>query len=492
MVGVGCCKFYEKQRLLCRVSFRFFLSTTQKTPPPVKNGNLLLYKMISPAAAGLTAKASLVPILDQWIRRQGNNHSNAAGDLKNMIKVFRNHNRYSQALQLSEWMTNRSYLDKSSGNIAVHLDLISRVYGLQQADKFFNTIPDASKDFKVYGTLLNCYAFNKSLEKAEATMEKMKQLGYMTTHSYHSMLNLYSKTRNHDKLLKLVEEMEKTGVRYNRTTYYILLSAYASFDINAMENLLAYMETNPDLTLDWHVYIIAAKGYLNFGQNEKSLEMLKKSEQSVHENTNAVAYEILLTMYANLALKDHVYRIWDLYKTTCRKVNNKMYHHMASSLVKLDENEGAEKILTEWESETASFDFWVVNVLVNGYSRKGDWKKAEEYIERLVGMGKQPPKSTWDCLATAYCKYKEMEKAVEAMKKAISCSDDHWSLNQVTLIACVKYLEKKGDMEVAKEFARLVKGRRVMESATDGNSTVGLVVNSSGHACSPNENINNV
>ncbi|MFS7983933.1 putative tetratricopeptide-like helical domain superfamily [Helianthus anomalus] len=177
-----------------------------------------------------------------------------------MIKVFRNYNRYSQALQLYEWMTHRSYLEKSSGNIAVQLDLISRVYGLQQAEKYFNTIPDSIKDFKVYGTLLNSYAFKKSLEKAEETMEKMKQLGYMTTLSYHTMLNLYSKTRNHDKLLKLVEEMEKTGVRNNRTTYYILLSAYAYFDIKEMENLLGYMEINPDLILDWHLYIIAAKG----------------------------------------------------------------------------------------------------------------------------------------------------------------------------------------------------------------------------------------
>lgn len=354
-------------------------------------------------------------------------------------------------------MTNKRYLDQSSENVAVHLDLISRVHGLQQADEFFNTIPDALKNFKVYGTLLNCYAFKKSLEKAEATMEKMKQLGYMTTHSYNSMLNLYTKTKCHDKLLKLVEEMEKTGVRYYKTTYYILLNAYASFDIKVMENLLGYMETNRGLMLDWHVYITAAKGYANFGQNERCLEMLKKAEQFVYENTDGNAYEILLTMYANLAQKDQVYRIWDLYKKTWRKVKNTGYHHMVSSLVRLDDVEGAEKILAEWESKTASFDFRVVNVLVNGYSKKGEWKKAEDYVARLVGMGKQPPKSTWDCLATAFCKCGKMEKAVDAMKKAISCYDDHWSLNQVTLIACVKYLEKKGDMELAKEFAKLTK-----------------------------------
>ncbi|KAL8188756.1 hypothetical protein R6Q57_029776 [Mikania cordata] len=478
MVALRCCKFYDNPLLseanpISRVFFNSSFSSTTEQTHSIQNLSAL-YKRISPVE--LNARDSIVPFLDQWVQ-EGNNI--IADELKNMIKVFRNHNRYSQALQLSEWMTNRSYLDQSPGNIAVHMDLISRVHGLEQAEKFFNTIPDTSKNFKVYGTLLNCYAFKKSLEKAEITMEKMKQLGYMTTLSYHSMLNLYSKTKIYDKLVKLVEEMKTTGVRYHRTTYYILLNAYASFDIKAMENLLGYMETNSELTLDWHVYIIAAKGYLNFGQNEKSLEMLKKSEQLVHENANGSAYEILLTMYANLAKKDHVYRMWDLYKKIRSKVNNKGYHYMASSLVKLDDIEGAERILAEWESKTTLFDFWVVNILVNGYSKKGDWKKAEDYVERLVRMGKQPPKSTWDCLATAYCKYREMDKAVDAMKKAISCYDDRWQINQVTLIACVKYLEEKGDMGVAKEFAKLIAGRIDGESAGDNSLTVSLV-NASG------------
>ncbi|GJY85057.1 pentatricopeptide repeat-containing protein [Tanacetum coccineum] len=285
------------------------------------------------------------------------------------------------------------------------------------------------------------------------------------------MLTLYNKTRNYDKLLKLLHEMDKEGVRYHRTTYYMQLTAYASFDIKAMEELLGHIEFDIDVPLDWHVYIIAAKGYLNFGKNTKALVMLKKSEELLkllHQNTNGGAYEILLSMYANLKKKDDVYRIWDLYKKTWRKVNNKGYHHMISSLVKLDDINGAEKIMTEWESETSSFDFWVVNVLVNGYSKKGDWMKAEDYVERLVRMEKQPPTSTWDCLATALCKYKEMEKAVDAMRKAIMSYDNSWKLNQVTLTECVKYLEEKGDMEVAKEFSKFTR-RRAADSESVSN-----------------------
>ncbi|KAJ9562907.1 hypothetical protein OSB04_008067 [Centaurea solstitialis] len=410
------CKFADRS-LLSNPSFisKFvfnasFFSTKTQTASIQDHDVLLLYKRIS-----LNPRTSIVPILDQWLQ-EGNEI--IVDKLKNMIKVLRNHNRYTHALQLSEWMTNRSLLDQSPGNIAVHLDLVSRVHGLKQAEKIFDTIPDSLKNFKVYGTLLNCYTFKKSLEKAEATMEKMKQLG---------------------------------------TTYYLQLTAYASFDINAMEKLLGYMEANPNLTLDWHVYIIAAKGYLKFGQHKKSLEMLKKSEGCVYENTNGVAYEILMTMYANLAEKDEVYRIWDLYRKRWRKINDKGYHHMISSLVKLDDIDGAEKIVAEWESVRRSFCFWVPNVLVNAYGKKGDWEKAESYIERLVGMGKKPPTSTWDILGTMFCKHGEMEKAVGALRKAIlSRGDDHWKLNEVTLRECLKYLEEKGDVEVVKEFVEVI------------------------------------
>ncbi|XP_071701575.1 pentatricopeptide repeat-containing protein At2g20710, mitochondrial-like [Rutidosis leptorrhynchoides] len=414
-------------------------------------------KKVSPALI------KCMTILDQW-RNKGNEISDMNVDeLKNMIKVFRNHNEYSQAIQLSELIT-----DKTPGNIAVHLDLTARVYGLQQAEYYFDSIPDSLKNYKVYGTLLNCYAFNLSLEKAESTMEKMKQLGYMTSHSYHSMLSLYTKTRNHKRLVKLVDEMLKTGVRYHRTTYYMHLTAYGTFDIEAMEKLLGYMETNPDITLDWRVYLIAAKGYLNFDQKIKSLEMLKKSEAFVYQNTDGIAYESLITMYANLGEKEDVYRIWDLYKKTWRKVSNTGYHHMVSALVKLDDLEGAEKILTEWESSTNNFDFWVVNVLVNGYSKKGYWKKAESYVERLVGMGMKPPTSTWNCLATAFCNSKEMEKAVIAMKNAILSYDNRWKLNQVTLKSCIKYLQEKGDTEVANEFAAAIEGHNEKKPKIEG------------------------
>ena len=90
----------------------------------------------------------------------------------------------------------------------VHLDLVSRVKGLGEAEKYFNSLPEDVKNLQVYGALLNCYATMKSVEKAEATAQKMKQRGMMTTLSYNSMLNLYKKIGDNEKLDRLYQEMK--------------------------------------------------------------------------------------------------------------------------------------------------------------------------------------------------------------------------------------------------------------------------------------------
>ncbi|KAE9460321.1 hypothetical protein C3L33_07777, partial [Rhododendron williamsianum] len=102
---------------------------------------------------------------------------------------------------------------------------------------------------------------------------------------------------------------------------------------------------------------------------------------------------------------------------------------MISSLIKLDDLDGAENILVEWESVNTSFDFDIPNLLINAYSRKGPLEKAEACISRDVERGQRPTAGTWDRIATGYYKDNQMAKAVETMKKAITADQCGWELN---------------------------------------------------------------
>jgi pentatricopeptide repeat protein len=66
----------------------------------------------------------------------------------------------------------------SSGERAIHLDLIAKVHGIASAEKYFADLPDIEKNQPTYSALLNCYVKEKNIEKSEAIMEKVKDLGF--------------------------------------------------------------------------------------------------------------------------------------------------------------------------------------------------------------------------------------------------------------------------------------------------------------------------
>lgn len=357
--------------------------------------------------------------------------------------------------QISEWLSDERIRGLSSGDIAVRLDLISKVHGLDQAEKYFNTTPDSLRGYQIYGALLNCYAEKQSFEKAEAIFQKMRELDFLKNSlSYNVMLSLYSQMGKHEKLAILVQEMQAKGIKCDKFTFNIRLNAYAAAsDIEGMEKLLIEMEADPLVTMDWNTYVIVANGYLKASQFEKALSMLRRSEQVISDKTRRFAYEQLLTLYAGIGNKDEVYRIWNLYKNMGRHYNSG-YVCVLSSLMKLDDANGAEKILEEWESGNTRLDFRVPCILIRAYWKKGLPEKAEAYVERLIEKGMEPDARIWNCMSTGYYMDGQMAKAVETMKKAVLACQQQWKPNRFTLAACLEYLKGEGDVEVADEILR--------------------------------------
>ncbi|KAH7533328.1 pentatricopeptide repeat-containing protein At2g20710, mitochondrial [Ziziphus jujuba] len=433
-----------------RVSRVLFYSTEalSSSSPPVDS----LYDRISRIG---NPRVSIVPVLNQWVE-QGRDVKQA--QLQKIIRQLRKYRRFTHALQISEWISIERNHGLSSGDTAVHLDLISKVHGLEQAEKYFDSIPDSLRGYQIHGALLNCYAEKQSFDKAEVIFKEMRELGFLKNSlSYNVMLSLYSQMSKHEKLASLVQEMEAKGIKCDKFTFNIRLNAYAAnSDIEGMEKLLTSMEADPLVDIDWNTYVIIANGYLKAGQFEKALTMLRRSEQLIGGKARRFAYEQLLTLYAVLANKDEVYRIWNLYKNIGRRYNSG-YVCVLSSLVKLNDIDGAEKILEEWESGDTRLDFRVPCMLIRAYWKKGLPEKAEAYIKRLIESGKKPDARIWNCMSTGYYMDGQMAKAVETMKKAVLACEQQWKPNRFTLAACLEYLKGEGNVEVADEILTLLR-----------------------------------
>ena len=305
-------------------------------------------------------------------------------------------------------------------------------------------------------------------------MQEMRDMGFVKTLSYNVMLGLYSRLGKHEKLDNLMQEMEENGIGLDSFTYCIRLNAYcATSDMEGMEKLLMKLETDPAVNSDWNAYIVAANGYLKADLKEKAVEMLKKSEQFISGRSRRFGYEILLTLYATMGNKTEVYRIWNLYKTI-GKFFNTGYVAMVSSLLKLDDMDGAEKTFEEWLSGNKFFDFRVPNLLIRAYCKKGLLEKAEQLVSRAIEQGEEPIAVTWDALAAGYHENNQMEKAVDTLKKALLATSQGWKPNPVTLSACLEYLKGKDDVEEAENLIRLLREQSLV-SAYDSDRLVNYI-----------------
>ncbi|KAG6722579.1 hypothetical protein I3842_03G167700 [Carya illinoinensis] len=438
---------YAIPRVFC--AFCYHSETLPGSAPKIDS----LYGRIS---RDCDPRVPIVRVIDQWLE-EGRDIQNS--ELHRLIKLLRKYHRFQHALQIYEWLSEQRNPNLSPGHISVRLNLISKVHCLEEAEKYFDSIPDTSRiTIQVYGAMLKCYAEHKSLGKAEATMQKMRELGFLKSPvSYNVMLTLYSRMGKTEKLESLIQEMENMGINWDMFTLNIRLNAYATTsDIKGMEKLLMKMEADPEITVNWNAYAVAANGYSKAGLHEKTVEMLKKAEQLVSGKTRKSAYEMFLTIYAAIQNKAEVYRIWTLYGGI-GEVWNSGFLSMMSSLVKLDDLDGAEKILEEWESVTTFLDFRIPRVLITAYCKKGLLEKAESYIDRLKESGMEVDSITWDRLASGYHAHGQLEKAVETMKQALLVGWPGYKPNRFILTEHLKYLKEKGDLEAAEEILRLLR-----------------------------------
>uniref|UniRef100_M1C391 Pentatricopeptide repeat-containing protein n=3 Tax=Solanum tuberosum TaxID=4113 RepID=M1C391_SOLTU len=383
-----------------------------------------------------------------------------------MIKSLKDYRRYKHALEVSYWMTDKRCFSPEYSDIGVRIHLIFKVKGLEEVEKYINSIPQQFKGFQTYSALLNCYASEKSVEKAEAIMQKVKDMGL--AHNplcYSFMMKMYYRTGDWEKMDNMMNEMEGKGINFDQFILIIRLSAYAAAgDSDGMDKIARMLESDKRITLNWNAYSIIAEKYLNVGQVEKALTMLNKLEGMLATSKNKQGLlGVLLNLYAQAGKKEELHRVWDLFKQNLR-IYNKGYISMMNSLMKFDDIEGVEQIFEEWESGGLSYDFRIPNFLIGAYCRNGLLRKAEALFDRGLSKGGVPTVITWCHLASGYIHEDQVSKAIEALNKAMSICPPKFIPSKETLRTCVEYWENQGNVEKAEEFVRSLEVEGVFSS----------------------------
>ncbi|XVF25813.1 hypothetical protein REPUB_Repub13aG0245900 [Reevesia pubescens] len=408
-----------------------------------------LYSRISPLGS---ADKSVEAELEGWLKN-GNNIRVA--ELQRIIRDLRKRKRFTQALQVSEWMNKKGLCAFSPTEHAVQLDLIGKVCGFSSAESYFYNLEDQDKTEKTYGALLNCYVRQHQTDKALSHLQKMKELGFTSsTLTYNDMMCLYTNIRQREKVPDVMREMKENKVSPDNFSYRICINSYGvRSDLEGMERILMEMESQPHIKMDWNTYAVVANFYIKVGLTEKAIDALQKSEQKL-DNKDGTGYNHLISLYASLGDKAEVLRLWGLEKDACKRYLNKDFMTMLQSLVKLDAFEESEKVLKEWESSGNCYDVRIPNIVITGYAEKGLHEKAEVILENLMERGKVTTPNSWGVVATGYLDKGEVKKAFKCMTAALSLFVENkgWKPNLRVITSILDWLGDEGSAHDVEDF----------------------------------------
>lgn len=363
-------------------------------------------------------------------------------------------------MQLSEVMTHRG-VNKTVSDHAIHLDLVAKARGIVAAESYFIGLPEASKNHLTYGALLNCYCKELMTEKAEALVEKMKELKIgMSSMPYNSLMTLCTKNNQPEKVPAIIQEMKASDVMLDIFSYNVWMRSLAAVnDISGVERVIDEMKRDGRVTADWTTYSNLASIYADAGLVQKAENALKELE-SIHDRTDLTAFQFLITLYSRIGKLHEVYRIWRSLRLAFKKTVNISYLNMIQALAQLNDIPGAEKCFREWESSCATYDIRVANALMKAYTSDNHLEKAEEIKQRAVNRGAKPNSKTWEIFMDYHIKTGDFKTAVDCVANGISAgnSDDkkwHPATNVVSTL--MKHFEEEKDVDAAESFLQILK-----------------------------------
>ncbi|ESW16625.1 hypothetical protein PHAVU_007G171700 [Phaseolus vulgaris] len=393
-------------------------------------------------------KRSAVIVINKW--KEEGRAPPRKYQLNRIVRELRREKRYKHALEVCEWMTLQKDIKLVPGDYAVHLDLITKVRGLESAENFFEDLPDRMRGQQTCSALLHSYVQNNLVDKAEALMLKMSECDFLRCPlPYNHMLTLYISNGKLEKVPKIIQEL-KMNTSPDVVTFNLWLTACASQnDVETAERVLLELKKTK-IDPDWVTYSTLTNLYIKSASIEKAGSTVKEMENRTSRKTR-VAFSSLLSLHTNMGNKDDVNRIWKKMKASFRKMNDNEYICIISSMVKLGDIAGAEDLYREWESVSGTNDVRVSNILLASYINQDQMELAESFCNQIVQKGVIPCYTTWELFTWGYLKRKDVEKFLDYFSKAIS-SVNKWRLDQRLVQEAFKIIEKQAHTQGADQL----------------------------------------
>ncbi|KAK7246716.1 hypothetical protein RIF29_41586 [Crotalaria pallida] len=317
-------------------------------------------------------KRSATNILQKWVLE--GNPTVTASQLRDISKDLRRSQRYKHALEISEWMVTHEEYELSDSDYAVRIDLMTKVFGIDAAERYFEGLPLAAKTSETYTALLHSYAGAKLTEKAEELYQRIKDSNLpFDALTYNEMMTLYMSVGQVQKVPSVVEEMKQQKVAPDIFTYNLWISSCAaSLNIDEVRRILDEMSHGAGSNESWIRYLNLANIYVTVGHLDNAgATALVETEKRITQS-QWITYGFLIILHAGLGSKDKIDQIWNSLRMTKQKMIGRNYICVLSSYLMLGHMKEAGEVIDQWmQSTTTGFDILACERIMTAFTDIG-------------------------------------------------------------------------------------------------------------------------
>jgi pentatricopeptide repeat protein len=271
--------------------------------------------------------------------------------------------------------------DLSGNDYAIRIDLITKVFGLNAAEDFFNNLVTRSPD--AYIALLHNFSASKSVDKAEKLFDQMKDENVLLDAlPFNEIMTLYVSVGEREKVFGVVSEMKRLKVRLDLYSYNLWVSAHgAVLDFEGIMKVLSELEQDANCDQRWDVYRKLVRVYIEVGQFEGVENSMKLIEADTKVSAREwITYDLLVILHASLDNKGRIKEMWRCMKMSPGKMTYRNYICVVSSYLMVGELEEAGKIIDQWkESKEPEFNLSSCCRLFGAFMKFGSMEIAENF-----------------------------------------------------------------------------------------------------------------
>ncbi|XP_057501823.1 LOW QUALITY PROTEIN: pentatricopeptide repeat-containing protein At5g09450, mitochondrial-like [Actinidia eriantha] len=318
-------------------------------------------------------KRSATNVLQKWASE---GRETTVSDLRHISGELRQSRRFKHALEISEWMVSHEEFKLSDSDYAVRIDLMTKVFGVDAAERYFEGLPPTLKTGETYTALLHSFAREKLVDKAEDLYERVKEANLsLSALTYNEMMTLYMSVGQVQKVPFVIEELKHQKVAPDLFTYNLWISSCAAtMDINGVRRILEEMTGDSGSDEGWVRYTTLANIYITSGNlvnAEPDASSLVESEKGITQR-EWITYDFLIILYTGLGNKDKLDQIWKSLRMTKQKMTSRNYVCILSSYLVLGHLREAGEVVDQWKQSVATdFDDSTCNRLLKAFSDAG-------------------------------------------------------------------------------------------------------------------------